>query len=407
MSKDLAAKTAKSSHHSEPGCGARRLSAAGDCDENNNPITGDLICERRYVECIDDKHYLKCPLCSTLKKIKLRYGDNGACLEGLSSDFVALNALETCGLNVNDLHEEGLYCSRCPTRAQSRCSECALFLCVNCQRAHKGSNDTRDHNVCSLALLRVNSNEPVHTGDYCRNHVGEKLTHFCMTCDHAICNDCTFLDHSIDTHSVTELSEITPTQRRQLAELLSGVRQRVPFLKRTLLEIDSVLQSLPDHADAVAREIARNTENFIQTLRQRQEELLDELTKLCSHKAKALHDQKSKIQSELVILEGNCKASERILRSGSNSEIATVNNLVYQRLQFLRNMKLDIEPDENAEFGYDPGSEKLSSEILECGRVFLVNASSPMRVIGDGLQDAAVGKFPSFTLAKSGCYFGY
>ena len=413
--------TARKEFYSEHNCETNRLSSNG-YDDNNNSITTDLICAvchaeyrnpkllpclhtfckrclEKYVECLDGDYYVKCPSCGTRRKIKSRSDDGRACLDELVSDFVALNSLDACAINVNELSDAS--CSNCSTRAQSRCSECALFLCANCQRAHKNNKQTKNHNVCSLALLGLKSDQILHTGDYCKTHAGQTLTHFCRTCDRAICNDCTFLDHPKDGHSVTELSDVSPTQRRQLAEILSGVRQKVPFLKRTLLDIDSVLQSLPDNADAVAREIARTTENFIQTLRQRQEELLDELTKLCAHKATVLHDQKSRIQSELEILEDNCQASEKILRNGSNSEIATVNNLVYKRLEFLRNMKLDVEADESSEFGYDSGSEKLKSEILNTGEVFLVNTSSPLKVLGDGLQDAAVGKFASFTVAKS------
>ena len=407
--------TARKKIYSKHNCEANHPSASS-YDANYNTITRDLICAvchgeyrnpkllpclhtfcknclEKYVECIGGEYHAKCPLCGTLKKIK----SDG--LEELTSNFVALDFQDTCAINVNELKEAS--CNNCSTRAQSRCSECAVFLCVNCQSAHKNNKQSKNHNVCSLALLDLKSNHPLHTGDYCRNHAGQNLTHFCNTCDRAICNDCTFLDHPKDRHSVVKLTDVSPTQRRQLAELLSTVRQKVPFLKRTLLDIDSVLQSLPDNADAVAREIARTTENFIQTLRQRQEELLDELTKLCARKATVLYDQKSRIQSELEILENNCETTENILRNGSNSEIATVNSLVFKRLEFLRNMKLDVEADENSEFGYESGSEKLGSKILSTGEVFSVNTSSPLKVLGDGLQDAAVGKFASFTVAKS------
>ena len=398
--------------HSEP-------NGTSDCDVNNNSIAKDLICAvchaeyqnpkllpclhtfcgaclEKNVECIDGEYNVKCPLCSTLKKIKSK--SNG--LEELLSNFTALNLLDTRAINVDELGDAS--CTKCnSTRAQSRCSECAAFLCVNCQRAHKNSKQTKNHNVCLLALLGLKSNYPLHTGDYCRTHAGQKLTHFCKTCDCAVCNDCTFLDHPKDGHVIMQLSEISPIQRRQLAESLSDVQQKAPYLERTLLDIDSVLQSLPDNADAVAREITRTTENFIEILRQRQEELLDELTTLCAHKAKVLHHQKLKIQSELEILEDNCETTEKILRNGSNSEIATVHRLVYKRLEFLRNVKLDVEADENSEFGYDSDSEKLTSDILSSGKVFSVNTSFPFKVIGDGLQDAAVGKFASFTVGKS------
>ena len=143
-------------------------------------------------------------------------------------------------------------------------------------------------------------------------------------------------------------------------------------------------------------------ENLIQALRRRQDELLDELTKLCAHKAAILHEQKARIHSELEILESNCETSEKILRNGSDSEIASVTNVVYKRLEFLGNMKLDIEAEENAEFSYESGAHVLSDVISNTGKVFPLHASpSSLKVIGDGLQEASVGKFASFTLAKS------
>ena len=390
-------------------------------DANNNPINKDLICSvclkeyqnpkllpclhsfckkclEEYVMCLDGEYFVKCPKCDTLKKIRLRSDDGRPFLEEIASDYVVLNILDSRAINVNELNDRD--CSNCSTRAQSRCSECAVFLCVNCQRMHKQNQQTKNHNVCSLALFGLNSDQSLHSGDYCRIHAGQKLSHICNTCERVICNDCAFLDHPKDGHSVVELSDISRNQRRELVELLSDVRQKVPFLKRTLTDIDSVLSFLPDHADAVAREIARNTERFIQTLRDRQEQLLDELTKLCAHKATILHDQKSRIHSELEILENNCKTSEKLLRNGSDSEIATVNNLVYKRLEFLRNMRLDIEAAENSDFGYDSGSEKLRREIFNTGEIFLTSKSSSLKIQGDGLQDAVVGKYASFTLAQ-------
>lgn len=206
-------------------------------DENNNDIlTADLICavcHRQYRNpkllpclhtfcerclttfsgCFRNRIYVKCPLCKSIKKV--------TALNELTSDFVALNLLDTCALNFNELNDA--HCSKCSAWAQSWCSECAAFLCVDCQRAHKSDRRTKKHNVCALALLGVKSDQGFHAGDFCRTHAGQKLTNFCKTCDIVVCDDCTILDHPKDSHLVTGLSEVSPDQRRGLAELLSGI----------------------------------------------------------------------------------------------------------------------------------------------------------------------------------------
>ena len=151
----------------ENDCGTKHSYACRH-DENNNPINEDLICAFCHAEyknpkllpclhtfckscleeCVErvfEGSYVKCPLCGTLKKINVKCDDLSACLEGLASDFVALNLLDACAVDVNELNEEELSCSNCPGRAQSRCSQCAMFLCVNCQRAHKKSKQTAGH----------------------------------------------------------------------------------------------------------------------------------------------------------------------------------------------------------------------------------------------------------------------
>lgn len=393
-----------------------RLQTASVSDGNNNQFNDDLICricQNQYKNpkllpclhtfcrhCLDScvvkgkgrLIQIKCPLCSRVKEITgISEPDNAQdeCLEGLVSDFVALNVLDSRA--VNGLDKTTVVCGHCSVRAPavSRCSECAVFLCVNCQRTHKR---TRNHNVCSLALLDVEPNETLHKVNYCRTHTGEELTYYCKTCDLPVCNDCTFLDHPKGKHTLATLSDISSTQRRKLAELLSNVRRKLPFLRRTLLDMESVLRAMPDHADAVALEIARNTENFIRTLKHRQEQLLDDLTNLCLHKARVLHEQRGRIQSEIDILEANCETTEKILRNGCDSEISSVNRLVCERMQFLGEMSADIEADENAEFGYDSDDTVLTEAILGSGKVYVTSPGSSLKVMGDGLYDAAVGK---------------
>lgn len=222
------------------------------------------FCERCLIKCvynIQENSYIRCPLCGTLKKTASKLLDeNDVCFDELNTDFVALNILNTCAINHIDL--ENVHCSNCTgrARAQSLCSECSTLLCINCQRVHKKRKLTKNHRLCSLALLSLPANQPLHAGDYCRTHVGQKTTLFCKSCDRVVCNDCTLLDHAKDEHTVTELSDVSPYQRRQLGELLRAVQKRVPFLERTLNDVDSVLKAIPDHADAVAREIAKTTE---------------------------------------------------------------------------------------------------------------------------------------------------
>lgn len=242
----------------------------------------------------------------------------------------------------------------------------------------------------------------MHRVNYCSSHTGEVMSYYCKTCDRPVCDDCTFLDHPKTKHALVALSDATTTHRRQLAELLANVRRKLPFLKQTLLHIDSVLEAVPDHADAVAREIARNTEACIHALKQRQEQLLDDLTKLCLHKTRVLQEQKGRIQSELEVSVANCQTTENILRTGSDSEISSVHSLVCERMQVLDEMTVDIEADEDAEFNYDAGGAVLTDAIHSNGKVHLSSASgSPLRAIGDGLHNAAVGKVAMFTLAKS------
>ena len=78
--------------------------------------------------------------------------------------------------------------------------------------------------------------------------------------------------------------------------LLEQLKKKIPFLKRTLLEIDDASHSVPEHVAAIADQIKSSTAQYIRALREREEQLLDDLDAMREYKATVLVQQKEKVK---------------------------------------------------------------------------------------------------------------
>ena len=84
-------------------------------------------------------------------------------------------------------------------------------------------------------------------------------------------------------------------QKRALAMLLDQLKQKLPFLKRTLLEVEDANLSIPQHVEAVTEQIKNSTSRYIRALREREEQLLGDLDAMREYKVTVLTQQKEKV----------------------------------------------------------------------------------------------------------------
>ena len=117
-------------------------------------------------------------------------GSKGA--GSLPCDYVLTNILD-----MSAIESMAVLCTSCKTKekAVARCSDCANFLCPNCNTAHKFMRCFENHHVVAFEELR-NSHEaiPIHKPIFCEVHPVESIKFYCLSCQ---VSDCLFYTESI------------------------------------------------------------------------------------------------------------------------------------------------------------------------------------------------------------------
>lgn len=85
-------------------------------------------------------------------------------------------------------------CCACPSEiATHRCTQCAEFLCNECQKAHVRVNATKNHSLFELAELKKSNNVEAFCRPLtCSEHPDIALNNYCTksTCHKPVCVHC-------------------------------------------------------------------------------------------------------------------------------------------------------------------------------------------------------------------------
>jgi hypothetical protein len=98
----------------------------------------------------------------------------------LTCDYVLTNILD-----MSAIENMAVLCTSCKAKesAVARCSDCANFLCPNCNTAHQFMRCFENHKVVAFEDLKQ-SNEaiPIHKPIFCEYHPAENMKFYCHTC---------------------------------------------------------------------------------------------------------------------------------------------------------------------------------------------------------------------------------
>lgn len=349
----------------------------------------------------ENKLEIACPTCSTQNDIpKL--------VESLPTNFILLQTLAEMEA-LEEKEKPIVICANCDdaSRATGVCVQCAEFLCEKCTSAHHRVRLTRDHCITLLA----SQSRPIPTEEQrnntfqdltkCKNHSREELAYFCKTCRRFICRECTVHDHDKTSHDFEPLQETSEARKETMAALLSQARVRLPFMRRTLLEIEHSARDIPKHVDAIAEEIQSSTLRYVRALREREFQLLDDLDALREYKTTVLSEQKERLMRRVESLESACTFTQRLLSEDDSLHVTVASDYAVERLSQLNSDSIEIQPAEGPEIEYVAQEDMIFEIMNNAGSVENGASFFRVRVLGEGLFEAAVGKASTFTLAMS------
>ena len=335
------------------------------------------VCIKGFAEKLAPGEFLACPLCETDAKVSKEE------LEDLPTNFFLDNMLDIA--LINSSNREPVPCSNCDSLnspATSRCVDCGEFLCLNCYNVHKRIRQTKEHRILTISeLLASKTGEDLHRPAFCRIHHSEPLKYYCETCNEAVCRDCVLIEHRQHKYDYIKDSKKIQKQKAVMENLFEECSGNIPFLEKSIKEIQSISDTLRGRLAAVKAEIREATLHQIKVLKEKERQLLMEADKIYNAKSPILKRQKDQLQDEFTKFKTGCDFSEQVLKYANEVELLSLKTPITERLTELNNTKLDCKPHENSELKYEVNSKE--AEPVVAHSLGTLKTSGPHLVLED------------------------
>nr|CAB3267238.1 zinc finger protein ZF(Bbox/RING)-1 [Phallusia mammillata] len=220
--------------------------------------------------------------------------------------------------------------------AISRCLDCTDFLCTECSTWHIRTKLTRHHKIVSLTEFESgihNQELKSRAKIYCMIHDGEVAKIYCQSCQCPICHECVECGHS--RHRRCSLKEEVLNQGHQIENLLKTAREKTDVLRTLQTTLKDLKQVKKNDRENVEVEIEKTCEVFVNAIRKRKQELIDELHNMHATEIKHINADEDSVEMQLSSLVSCMEFSRKVLEYGTPKEVLGLNNQMTQILHQL------------------------------------------------------------------------
>ncbi|KAK0080316.1 hypothetical protein PV325_014163 [Microctonus aethiopoides] len=267
---------------------------------------------------------INCPLCEQQTTI----GPKGA--SSLPCDYVLTNILDMSAIETMTV-----LCTSCKAKenAVARCSDCANFLCPNCNTAHQFMRCFESHKVIAFEdLKRSNKAVPIHKPIFCEFHPAENMKFYCYTCQEPICNDCLLVEHKAPEHQYERLVDAEGCQKEELINLVADSKNKMMDCEELSSQLENGLSELQAQHDQAKDLIIETFQSYKAILEKCRDNALNNLEKLHSDRELEVMDTFHNIEKTVERIEDACRFTSRLLEHGDTTEILTLKRTVASHL---------------------------------------------------------------------------
>ena len=285
------------------------------------------------------KRHLECPLCRA--KVLL---SSLRAVEELPSHFTATRLVEIVRLQEQASSEKvSPVCQNCDEgeNAISSCSECVIFLCEFCEKAHRRFKATRQHKICSLDEMRKGTSKVPFTlpekVEMCPIHPTKPLELYCKCEEVLICRDCIIKKHK--DHDYDVISDVVEGEKKILRDALPGIQQLVDEVENAVTTIKGRRKDVKSKEE----ESLHNLDNaFIalhRTLDKCKQELMEKVKQDTKEKVKGLEVQEDELCFLLSQLKSCYSFIEDKVERGVNQDVLAMKRSMLERRDNLKELK--------------------------------------------------------------------
>lgn len=283
-------------------------------------IDNHVMSESTYKKYSDYREFT-CPLCR--KRTQLPVGG----VKKLADNFLVSSLSEIVGRQRPSKYP---FCDICKLlsskhrEATSKCLDCAKLLCTGCVQLHRQTKVTSGHSI-----FDVETEKDIE----CKEHTGEAVRFYCEPCDTCICVLCTFNEHR--DHEITQFGDAVVKYKETIQNLLGECKTKIS-------KFDSQIEAL-----SACEEMIRTSEQtihdtaiaYIQDIRNRERQLVEELHNIYGTECMDLIDSKKELGVQVENLRSTCSLTELVL-SGKDIELLLLKKDVQEKLSLLNSVEV-------------------------------------------------------------------
>lgn len=266
-----------------------------------------------------------------------------------------------------------------------------MFLCDKCLESHVTVSTNATHTMMKLTEAQ-NGNASHEAELVCPSHHGNTLRYYCCSCETAVCEDCTRVEHI--GHDTMLLAEATQEQTKMLTTLIREARQHIPAIEQSLHLVADVSKKLKTKSKQAENQICNAIESLSRLLSQRKVDLLADLEAMYQRKQDTLLQQKETLENILTRIAQGCDFTEETLLKGKETEILLVKKEFSEKLKELGALDIHYLPEENAFLSFDETHFHNARKSLHT--MGTINSNSAVAyestASGSGLKHCFVGQ---------------
>ncbi|XP_022086171.1 E3 ubiquitin-protein ligase TRIM33-like [Acanthaster planci] len=267
---------------------------------------------------------IKCPLCRRYTEL----GRSG--VEDLPT-IITLSALvEEFAIQEQLLQGQGseIKCQSCEEKNQASlfCTQCAQFLCQDCQKVHGRLAGTKFHKTYTMAQLQsgeIAYKSKLREEPTCNKHPDQNLNIYCNTCQQLICTTCSVLKHQ--KHSCADITEAFDKCKQEIEGLMAKAEKKKKELNKAKEDTAESRKKLDTMFEATNKKISQKADKKVAkevaSIREMEQKLKQETKEIYQDRVKTMETVEDIIDTELTVAKQELDEMNKLLAEEIKTEI--------------------------------------------------------------------------------------
>ena len=212
--------------------------------------------------------------------------------------------------------------------ATSKCVECQKLMCRACVQTHQQMKITINHSIYELEIEK---------DIMCKKHPNEQVRFYCEACEVCVCVPCTYTEHH--DHELVDFKDGIAHHKDAIEENLKTCRKKISDI-RTRLDL---VKKCDSHILYTQNEIHTIALRFIETIRQKEQNLLNELCEFYGEETNEYLKKKDDLETFLDQLKSTCNLTEMVVK-GKDIEMLLLKKQLCEKFDEFHEIQLDDIP---------------------------------------------------------------